>query len=621
VSGAHTRRYHGLLVAATRPPVGRVVLLSKLDETVEVDGQRFELGCNRYPGAIHPEGFNYLTEFSRGLFPVFEYQAGGVRLRKTVAAVHGENTTLLLYEILEAPGPFALEWQPLVAGRDYHKLMHENGQVQALPDFDQGLFRVQPYEQTPELYIDIPGCAFWGKPDWYRNFEYRVEGARGLDMFEDLFCYGALRMEVERGQRVGVLVSTVYEQRRDPWVLWERERSRRASLSADQDIQCAYHEILVRAADQFVVRRGTNSRSIIAGYHWFSDWGRDTMIALPGVSLVQRRFAEAKEILRTFSQWESEGMLPNRFPDHGEDPEYNTVDASLWFFVAAYHYLRYSGDLAFIRDELMPVLREILIWHHAGTRYRIRVDEDGLLSAGEPGVQLTWMDAKVFDWVVTPRQGKPVEVNALWYNALMIFSAFAERLDLSQDAQHYRDRANVVRKHYLALFWNERDGCLYDYVDGDYRNSAIRPNQIFALSLPFPIVTGQKGHRMLRTVEEHLLTPVGLRTLSPRDRDYRPVYGGDQWSRDRAYHQGTVWSWLMGPYLTALVRLRGQAGRKKARHLLDRMSDHLAEEGVGTISEIFDAEPPHTPRGCIAQAWGVGEFLRAYLEEVCERRP
>jgi predicted glycogen debranching enzyme len=312
-------------------------------------------------------------------------------------------------------------------------------------------------------------------------------------------------------------------------------------------------------------------------------------------------------------------MLPNRFPDAGEQPEYNTVDATLWFFVAIYKYLQATGDEKLVCGELMPILRDIITWHDRGTRYRIHVDTDGLLYAGEAGVQLTWMDAKVGDWVVTPRQGKAVEINALWYNALMIFAELSKRFGDTAAVKQFVQRAEQVKIKFNEMFWNEAGGYLYDYVDSEHRDALLRPNQIFALSLPFPLLEGDKAKKVLKIVEEKLCTPVGLRSLAAHEQGYRPHYGGDQWSRDSAYHQGTVWSWLLGPMITAIVRVEGEAGKRRAKQLLEKITPHFSEAGIGTISEIFDAEPPHAPRGCVAQAWGVAEVLRAYIEEVTSK--
>ena len=614
--GAHTRRYHGLLVAATHPPVGRMVLVSKLDEAIEYNGGRIELGCNNFNGVFHPEGYRLLQGFERGLFPSFDYAAGGVAFRKTVAAVHGENTTLILYEFIEGPATFVLELQPFLAVRDYHHLSGYNDQIQRHGRFENGVFQVRAYEGTPEVFISVPGADFSPRPDWYYQYTYSAEAYRGLDCQEDLFTHGVFRVQAEPGARLGVIVSTSDPRGREAFGLLETEKRRREALLQQLPIADETTRPLALAADQFVVRRGDDLRTLIAGYPWFTDWGRDTMIALPGICLATGRFDDAKRILLAFAGAVSQGMLPNRFPDAGEEPDYNTVDATLWFFVAVHKYLAYTGDEVFVRDDLMPVLQDIVDWYARGTRYGIRVDADGLVTAGEPGAQLTWMDAKVGDWVVTPRQGKAVEINALWYNALMILSGLLGRFEPSEEGDRIAGLAERARASFIDAFWDAELGYLRDVVDGSHQDNALRPNQIFALSLPFPLVDGTMAQRVLDAVEGALYTPYGLRSLAPGHPDYRGRYGGDAWDRDGAYHQGTVWGWLLGPYLTALVRVRGDAGRDQARTAVQTMLTHLSTGGVGTLSEIFDGDPPHTPRGAFAQAWTVGEVLRAYVEDV-----
>jgi predicted glycogen debranching enzyme len=367
---------------------------------------------------------------------------------------------------------------------------------------------------------------------------------------------------------------------------------------------------LTLAADQFVVKRGEDLKTLIAGYHWFSDWGRDTMISLPGICLVTGRFDDAKKILRAFAQSASKGMLPNRFPDAGEQPEYNTVDATLWFFVAIYKYLQATNDEKFVRDELMPILRDIIAWHDRGTRYRIHVDSDGLLYAGEPGVQLTWMDARVGDWVVTPRIGKPVEVNALWYNALRAMAVFAARV--GKPAEPYRELADRVAAAF-ERFWYAPGGYCHDVIDtptGD--DPTLRPNQILAVSLPESPLPPERRRTVVDAVAARLLTSYGLRSLAPDHPQYQGRYGGDQRARDGAYHQGTVWAWLLGPFALAHFRVHGDAAA--ARSFLRPLADHLNDHGVGSIAEIFEGDPPHRPDGCIAQAWSVAETLRAWHE-------
>jgi predicted glycogen debranching enzyme len=612
VSGAHSRRYHGLLVAATNPPVGRVNLLSKLDETIIYEKARFELGANQYPGAVHPQGYKFLKNFKRELFPEFYFEAGGIELKKTIAAIREENTTLILYEVTNAPSKFELELLPLYASRDFHSLSHANDYISKQYIFDDGIFRTLNYHGCPELFIMVPQSQFIERRGWYFNFQYSQERQRGMDFEEDLYTHGSFRVELKKGDRLSIIVSTENPLGRDAWQIFSTETKRREQLIKP----FSYNDYLRRlslAADQFIVSRG-NHKSIIAGYPWFSDWGRDTMISLPGLCLVTGRFAEAKEILQEFSEYVSEGMLPNRFPDHGEAPEYNTIDATLWFFYAIHQYYKYTGDKSFIKS-LIPLLEDIIKWHYRGTRYNIKVDpEDELLNGGAEGVQLTWMDAKVGNWVVTPRSGKAVEINALWYNALSILSMLLEEVAMNQEAEKYQLKAGKVLRGFNRVFWNENKNSLYDYVDGDYKNDAIRPNQIYALSLPFRLLEREKEEKVFDTVSKHLLTAKGLRSLSPSHKDYKPTYNGDIWSRDGAYHQGSVWSFLIGPYIDALFHVKEKKGKEEAVQIIANFLDHLDEAGVGTVSEIFDAEAPYTCRGCIAQAWGVAEVLRVAMK-------
>jgi predicted glycogen debranching enzyme len=619
VSGAHSRRYHGLLVAAIHPPVGRMNVLSKLDETIVLGDEKFDLGTNQYPGALHPTGYTFLKKFERDFFPEFYYQVGDIEIKKTIAAIHGENTTVILYEVLNAPLRFELELLPLYASRDFHGLSHANDFIGQPYIFEDGIFRTLNYQGCPELFIDVPQSKFTEAKGWYYNVEYAVEQYRGLDFKEDLYTHGKFAVEMKEGARLGIIVSIDDPTGRDAFQLFETELKRRKKITE----KFSWNESLKRlslAADQFIVKRG-DLQSIIAGYHWFADWGRDTMISLPGLCLVTGRFEEARQILQAFSESVSEGMLPNRFPDYGESPEYNTIDATLWFFHAIYQYYKYSGDKDFVK-QVVPVLEDIVAWHYKGTRYNIKVDpSDGLLSGGDTGVQLTWMDAKVGDWVVTPRRGKPVEINALWYNALSTLGLLLVEIGSVDESEKYRKKAMQVLKSFNEVFWNERDNCLFDYVGDDVKNDDLRPNQLYAISLPFPLLIKDRAKLVFEKISNHLLTPKGLRSLASTHKDYKPAYGGSVWSRDSVYHQGTVWSFLMGPYIDALLYIKGDRSRKEAAKLLETFLEHLNEGGVGTISEIFDAEPPHAPRGCIAQAWGVAEALRVAVEHDLFRQP
>ena len=621
ITGLNTRRYHGLLTAATNPPVGRIVMLSKLEETLIIDGRRYELSANQYPGSIYPQGFLYQTNFRLDPYPVFAYEVEGFRFEKSVFMVQGQNATVVHYELgaNEAnrySGEIKLELRPLIAFRDYHSTTHENGTLNRRVETDAGITSVRPYPDLPALYFSYDDAELNTSGDWYRNFEYDVERERGLDFMEDLFSPFALTFNLSLHRRARVIASTERFDIRTAERFRDAETSRRKTMGPASPKANDLVRRLFSAADQYIVARGAQ-KTVIAGYHWFSDWGRDTMIALPGLTLATGRFEIAKSILSQFAQHVDQGMLPNRFPDTGETPEYNTVDATLWFFEAVRSLLHYTNEYDFVRANLYDVLKDIIAWHVRGTRYNIHVDHDGLLASGEPGVQLTWMDAKVGDWVVTPRHGKPVEIQALWYNALRVMEHLARKFGEKDNEKEYAKLAERAEKSFNAQFWNKDGGCLYDVVNGDHRDSSVRPNQVIAVSLRHSMVPKSRAKSILRVVDSELLTPCGLRTLSPGDSQYRGRYEGNQLHRDGAYHQGTVWPWLMGPYITAYMKTFGaSAGRKVAVEWLNNFQHHLEDACLGQVSEIFDADPPHSARGCAAQAWSVAELLRAATEDV-----
>ncbi len=615
IAGVNTRRYHGLLIAATRPPVGRMVLLSKLEETLVVDGRRIELAANRYPGVVHPQGYRYLRGFRLDPFPRFTYGVDAVLLEKTVFLVHGENTVVVRYRLRgNPPGGVSLELRPLIAFRDYHSTTHENSALDPRICIADGVVSVSPYAGLPRLYLAHDGAQVAPCGDWYRNFEYDAERERGLEYREDLFNPMVLTFDLS-GRRETAVVASLEPQKAAMAPVYERsERERRARLVVDVEPADDFTRKLCRAADQFIVRRDSH-KTIIAGYPWFADWGRDTMIALPGLTLATGRFADARAILLEFARNVDRGMLPNRFPEAGEEPEYNTVDATLWFFEAIRQYVEYTGDRELVRLQLYPVLAGIMDWHFRGTRHGIRADDDGLLNCGEPGVQLTWMDAKIGDWVVTPRYGKPVEVQALWHNALMFISEAAAWAGDDAESRRYRACAAQARASFADKFWNAGASCLYDVINGDGGDASIRPNQIFAVSLPHPMLPLGQAQAVVATVERELLTPFGLRTLARSDPQYRPTYGGDARARDSAYHQGTVWPWLLGPFLTACVKVRGPEAASRVRDSLAGLERHVHDAGLGQISEVFSGDPPYRAGGCIAQAWSVAELLRVCVEE------
>jgi predicted glycogen debranching enzyme len=614
ISGLNTRRYHGLLTAATRPPVGRFVLLSKLEETLLIDGRRYELSANQYPGVIHPQGFNYQSGFRLDPFPTFTYEIEGTRIEKSVFMVHGENTTVVQYDFEQSANhkDIKFEVRPLIAFRDYHSTTHENAVLNPQVETGNGRTTFRPYGDLPALHLAHDPAELDPNGFWYRNFQYAVEQERGLDFAEDLFSPCAFTFDLNASKRVSIIAST---QRRDAVnadTYREAEIERRSSISKQTNELVVS---LTTAADQFVVAR-ERGETVIAGYHWFADWGRDTMIAFPGLTLVNGRWDIARNILAEFATHVDQGMLPNRFPDAGEAPEYNTVDATLWLFEAVRSFLQYTADYEFVRTNLYAVLADVVYWHVKGTRYQIHVDDDGLLFSGEPGVQLTWMDAKVGNRVVTPRYGKPVEIQALWYNALRVMEHLASRFK-EPNTHEYSAMADKAFASFNAIFWNEQTECLYDVVNGENRDASIRPNQVIAISLTNTMLSKDRAASVLGVVERELLTPRGLRTLSPADPNYIGRYEGGPSRRDDAYHQGTVWPWLIGPYITAYTRTFGKkASRKFASAWFDNFQEHLHEACLGQVSEIFDGDPPHTPRGCVGQAWSVAELLRAIIEDV-----
>ena len=613
ISGANTRRYHGLLVAATKPPLGRAVLLSKFEDTVVVDGERFELSSNQYPGSVHPKGYQHITNFRLDPFPIWTYEVSGLKIVKKIFMPHGSNTTVVVWSVRGRERSnnrkIKLEVRPLMAFRDYHHLRHETDMFDTAIEIDRNVVSFHPLADLPPFYLHADFISVEQTGYWYRNFEYAIEKERGFDFHEDHFQPCVLHFDLNRP--VSVVSSTDRFANIDVKSLETNETQRCARLVALSKAKDPFVKQLVLAADQFIVDRG-DGKTVIAGYHWFSDWGRDTMIALPGSTLATNRPEIAKSILSEFAKYVSEGMLPNRFPDVGEEPEYNTVDATLWFFEATRSYLAKTNDVDFVRDILYEKLVDIIDWHVRGTRHGIHVDTDGLLYAGEPGVQLTWMDAKIGDWVVTPRTGKAVEIQALWHNALRIMSDLAELFGDNERAEKFMQMADVAKSSFNGQFWNEVADCLFDVVDGNNMDPSIRPNQIFAVSLYHSLLGTDRARKVVKKVEEHLLTPVGLRSLSPDDPHYVPIYIGSPFDRDSSYHQGTVWAWLIGPFVESYRKTHsGVADAElKIKDFTAGFRKHLNEAMLGQVSEIFDAEPPHLPRGCAAQAWSVAELLR-----------
>jgi predicted glycogen debranching enzyme len=607
IIGCNTRRYHGLLVAAIVPPAERMALVSKLEETIIVNNQQFELGVNNYGGVIHPDGNQHQTAFTKDLFPQFTYVVGGIKLKKTIAMVHGENTTLVVYDVIEADQPFTLELLPLFSVRGYHSLMRANDDAHRDATFTSGVFKTKLYNGTPDIFIKVPGSDYHHNPNWYFHFNYDTEKYRGLDFVEDLFTHGNFSVSLQEGDSLGIIISTDDPAGKDPHELFLKEENRKKELLKEQPCDETLGQLLL-AADQFIVKRDQDLKTVIAGYHWFTDWGRDTMISLPGLCLATGRYEDAKKILAAFAKTVSQGMLPNRFQDNGESPEYNNVDGTLWYFVAIYKYLQATADREFVLNELLPVLKDIINWHFRGTRYNIHVTDDGLLYSGEPGVQLTWMDSKIGDWVVTPRTGKAVEINALWYNALAVYALLLGMNGEQDEATQIKQKGDLAKKSFNDQFWDKEKKYLYDVVNGDEKDDSLRPNQLFAISLPFALIGNDRAVDLVKVVTEKLYTPVGLRSLSRDHPSYTSCYEGDPFKRDSCYHQGTVWSWLLGAYVDALVKIG--IDKSLVRKVIENFDHHLNEGCIGSVAEIFDADLPHSPKGCTAQAWGVAEVLR-----------
>ncbi len=603
IIGANTRRYHGLLVSSFPPPMERQVLLAKVDEEVSVGARTYALGTNEYhDGTIHPMGFRSTAAFRlESGIPTWEFRAGGAKLIKQVWMQQGSNTTYLLYRLVESSGPVVLSVRPFCAFRGYHSVGNAGLRV---VDYGPGSVSLSDHSSRMSVLLDSTG-EFESSPDVYRAFLYRAERERGFgDCVEDLHTPGRFRTELQPGDIFG-LTAAVEAAGGSITEALEREVARRNLLVAESSDPV--HQSLLLAADQFVVRpRASDGHvSLYAGYPWFTDWGRDTMIALPGILLCFGRFAEARETLLAYADHVLDGLIPNRITDSGT-AEYNTVDASLWYFEAIAQYLRASGDSGII-DSLYPALEAIIERYTRGAPQGIRVCSDGLVRAGIEGSQLTWMDARVDGAPVTPRVGKPVEINALWYNALRLMCSWA--MHAGKPAAPYEASAGKCQASFARRFWNEDLAYLYDVVDApDGDDASMRPNQIIAASLPNSPLDVRRQRAVVDAVEQHLLTPWGLRTLSADDPRYRGRYAGGPSERDASYHQGTVWPWLLGHYACAHYRV--YRDRAYVRRLLIPFRAHLMEAGVGCVSEVFDGDQPHRPGGCISQAWSVAELLR-----------
>lgn len=668
ITGGNSRRYHGLLVASLHPPVGRQLILSQLHEKVIVSGKEYSLHSFS-TGDYIEKGFYNLQSFSLEPLPVFTYRMGDLLIEKTVTMVYGENTVAVVYRVISGSGDVVLKLSPLVNFRDYHGDSHRE-YMRFRQEAGKDETRVTPYDTDTVILLQCRGSSYTPLENcWFEHMYYAVEHERGLRDTEDHYIPGVFELSVKaHSDTYFTFICSVEKNRiagksdetggaltteetgaarsaegtgatacaagcrngggEDGRALIEAERARLKALEDRAGYRDDFARALVRAADQFIVyRQSTGTMTILAGYPWFTDWGRDAMISLTGLTLTTGRHDDAAQILSAFGSHVRYGLLPNMFPDEGGDPGYNTVDAALWFFDAASNYLRYTGDLDLLRDRLYEPMIRIYEAYKKGTINNIHMDEDGLIISGDENTQLTWMDAKTGSTVFTPRHGKAVEINALWYNALRILESVSFRLsavsgergiEYASIGREVSELSEKVRESFVRTFWYDEGGYLFDVVQGDFKDDKVRPNQIFAVSLAYPVLDGEKARCVVEKVWKELYTAYGLRSLSRRSSEYKGQCVGGPYERDSAYHQGTVWAWPVGHFITAFERTLGQEQVYKgmAAGFLEPYREHLEHACLGSISEIFDGDEPLIPRGCCAQAWSVAEVLRAYVEKV-----
>jgi len=603
ITGANTRGYHGLLVASLGPSMRRTLLLSKLEESVTINDVYYQLSVNKYPRVIHPEGHRYLKEFRLDPNPHFIYEVGGVTVTKTVYMPSKYNCTITTYEA-DTPRSIQFLVKPLVTNRGFHSRLREDSGVAFTQHPGAKGLSLESNKSPTKLFMLSNFGVYEPSETWYKNLVYDEETERGLDDREDLFSPGYFKANLERGKKYRIVASADA-----PTPEFE------APPSIQNTDNFSLHDWLTHAAGQFIVNLPDGGCTIIAGYHWFGEWGRDAAISLPGLLLTSKRYEEAKKVLRRFLSQTQDGLTPNLITEEGEQT-YTSIDASLWMIYAAYKYYTYTGDQQFLK-EIYPKLSNIITCYQRGNAC-VKTSDDGLLESTQRESSFTWMDARVDGAPVTPRVGKCVEVNALYYNALRSLEVFAR--SLGHPSELYAALASDVKKTFDYTFWYTRGGYLYDCVGEDGPDASIRPNQILSLSLPFTVLERAKGGSLLEVVEHNLLTPYGLRTLSPSDPRYRGTCTGTPSSRDSSYHNGTVWPWLTGSYITARTRLGLSLDTYLVGHILNHFKQHLYDAGLGSVSEIFDGDPPHRPRGCIAQAWSVGELLRIYAEDLKESK-
>jgi predicted glycogen debranching enzyme len=648
VLGVNTRKYHGILVAALNPPINRWVLLTKLDEQLTVGTETYDLAANEYHNVIHPQGHRFLTGFVLDPLPTYNYAVGNVSLKKTIFMPYMKNAAAAIYEVTNPlEQTVSVRVSPLINSRHIYHTTDKNKLPWSFVQSRLGKAAVIETSDSLSTLILSSGDtgSFVDESWWIENVFFRADASRNEKSTDDYFRPGFFQFNVASKETKRFHVLAVAGRKReeaehhfsffgettaDIERLYGEEKERRKRLLTrfkEQQADLMMEDWLkwfVQAVDSFIVyRASTEKKSVIAGYHWFDDWGRDSLISLPGLTLVTGRFRDAQEILLTFERYCHNGIIPNRFSDKaGDIPLYNTVDATLWFFNAVLQYLKYTGDYGFVKEELWKTMKQIVDYHVEGTIFGIHMDEDGLIAHGP---QLTWMDATTVDRFVTPRDGKAVEIQALWYNALKTMQLLAKRFNQTDKTENYAAMADRARTSFVEKFWNPQKAYLFDTVKDGVADSTLRPNQLIAASLDFSMLDKTKAEQVVEAVNESLWGTYGLKTLPDADPRYVGNYLGDWNHRDSAYHNGTVWAWLLGPFTTAFLKTKNHepSWRKHAfRSFLEPLfREQISRAGLGTVSEIFDGDEPHLPQGCIGQAWSVAEPLRAYVEDVALRRP
>jgi len=649
ILGINTRKYHGLLVAALNPPVDRWVLLTKLDEEIRIGNEAYLFGSNEFKhDIINPEGYRFLLDFSLNLLPTYRYAVHGVRLQKTIFMPHRKNVTIVTYEVFNPNEEKAsVRVSPLINSRHFHNVTDKDSLAwNFIQKPSKQEIIIQPSVPLSTLIISSSNGGFFVEESrWIEEIYFRVDASRGESCLDDYFRPGWFEFSVapKKKKKIYVLAaadrnekeaknlfSSIHKGLENIEALYGQELERRKDLLTKFQERYVDLEIkdwlkwLILATDSFIVnRKSTDKKTVIAGYHWFEDWGRDSLISLPGLTLVTGRFEDAREVLLTFKHYCRNGIIPNRFPDRvGDTPIYNTVDATLWFFNAILQYIKYTGDFNFVQRELWDTLKSIIENHIQGTVYGIHMEDDGLIAHGP---QLTWMDATANDQFVTPRDGKAVEIQALWYNALKTMELLAKRFEQKEEQEKYSSMAENAAKSFTDKFWNPEKCFLFDVVHGKQIDSSLRPNQVLAAALDFSMLDREKREKIVEIVWKKLWGTYGLKTLPDDDSRYVGEYVGDWNRRGNAYHNGTVWAWLIGPFTTAFLKAKNhdEYWRNFAfkNFLQPLFQEEISKAGLGAISEIFDGNQPHSPKGCIAQAWSVAEPLRAFVEDVMLKRP